>query len=466
MAKQTNQLGPEKLLTRIDWWFFVGANLFAFAVIMFFPFLRIWWWIICPLILSTQLEVLYFWFLRWDHNYANKKWVMLELIPPKELLTPLKAMEDVYTILWPTLNGPPNFREKWCEGILEEGADWLSFEIVSIEGKIHFYLRLVDSMRKSIEAALYAHYPQLEIKVVPDYTKNIPTNLPNEEWDIYGEDFITAKKAPYPIKTYEKFFEPQGEKISAEEKRIDPMASLLEQMAALGPGEQFWLQFILTTFDDETEKEIKKEADRIIGKIVKRPEKKSKTIKDELRAVLSAIIFGPVKVGEGEKATYKLVKPEKTETGEREMVLTPGEREIVTEVENKMRKPMFRTFIRGFYVARRANFKAANKVLTRSYFAHFHTQNMNYIKFSGKTRPKTKYFFRKSIPASRSKRMFRNYITRFTPLFPDRKKECAFLNTEELTTLFHFPFKITGMAIPTTESVQSKKSGPPSNLPM
>ncbi len=461
MASQSRQPSlPVKILIGSSWW------LFLFAIVLFFPFLRIWWWIFLPLMLVAELNTLYLWWLRWDHNYANKKWVLLEIVPPKELLTPLKAMEDVYTILWPTLHSPPNFREKWCEGILDEGAEWISFEIASIEGKIHFYLRVTEGMRKGIEPTLYAHYPQLEIREVPDYAQNIPAQLPNAEWDIYGEEFILGKKAPFPIKTYEKYFEPQGEKISAEEKRIDPMASLLEQLAGLGSGEQFWLQFILMTMDEDDEAAYKKEGQKIISKIVKRPEKKKKTLMDEFVTIIRFIILGPVKVGEGEKASYKLVKPEKTETGENEMVLTPGEREVLTEVENKLRKPVFRTFIRGCYVARRANFKGSNKTLTRSYFSHFFTPNMNFIKFSGKTRPKTKYLFRKSVPLQRSKKILRNYVTRFTPLFPDRKKEGAILSTEELTTLFHFPFKITGMAMQTTAAVQSKKSGPPPNLPM
>ena len=337
----------------------------------------------------------------------------------------------------------------------------MSFEIASIEGKIHFYARVVESHRHVVESALYAHYPQLEISEVPDYTKNIPDNLPNKEWDIYGEDFVLGKPPAYPIKTYEKFFEPQGERISAEEKRIDPVASLLESMSKLGPGEQFWLQFILIDMDDKSKPLWKKEAEGIIAKLAKRPEKKSKTIGEEISDMIFNIIYGPKKEGSGEKATYRW-----HETSKSEMVLTPGERETMTEIENKMKKPIFRTVIRGFYVAKRENWKYSHKVLTRSYFSHFQTQNLNHIRFSIVTRPKTKYWFRKRVPLVRSKRILRNFISRFTPLFPDRTRECAILSTEEIATLFHFPFKITGMAMPSTAKVESKKIGPPPNLPM
>ena len=175
--------------------------------------------------------------------------------------------------------------------------------------------------------------------------------------------------------------------------------------------------------------------------------------------------MGPKKEGSGERATYKWLEAAKSEEGEREMVLTPGEREIITEIENKLKKPVFRTNVRGVYVAKRENWKSYNKILARSYFSHFQTQNLNYMRFSLATRPKTHYVFRKRIPFLRTRRMFRNFVLRFPPFFPDRKKECPILNTEELATLFHFPIKVTGLVLPTMSRVESKKAGPPPNLP-
>ena len=439
------------------WW------VFLMLIVFFIPFLRIWWWIFAPFFLYIELRILYLWWINWDYAYANKKWVMLEIIPPKEVLVPLKAMDDIFTVMWGVNYSPANWRERWCEGQLADAGGWMSWEIASIEGKLHFYIRVLVGAKVSLETVLYGHYPELEISEVQDYTKNVPQNIPNEEWDVYGEDFILGEPAPYPIRTYEKFFEPQGEKISAEEKRIDPISSLLELMSKLGPGEQFWLQFITMSSD---EPQFKKDTDKIIAKISKRPAKHVKTFFEHIIEVVYHLVAGPKKEGSGEKASYSWLESTKTEEGEREMLLTPGEREILTEIENKIKRPIFRTTIRGVYVAKRENYQSAHRVLTRSYFSHFQTKNLNYLRFSTVTRPKTHYVFRNRIPFLRTRRMFRNYILRFTPLFPDRKKECPILSTEEMATLYHFPLKITGLVAPTMARVESKKGGPPPNLPM
>ncbi len=451
----------QRILIGSLWWVLI------MLIVLFVPFLRVWWWVIFPLILSIELKTQYIWWMNWDYNYANKKWAMLEIVPPKEVLVPLKAMEDVFTNMWAPLIFPANWRERWCEGQLADAPGWMSWEIVSIEGALHFYVRVPADYKVTLETALYGHYPELEIHEVADYTQAVPQNLPNKEWNTYGEDFILGRKPEvYPIRTYEKFFEPAGEKISAEEKRIDPMSSLLELMSRLGPGEQFWLQFITIAVQEDNEPGFYNDAKKEIGKLSNRPVKSNKTFVEDIWEMAYHLIAGPKKEGAGEKATYKWLESAKTEEGtDRELLLSPGEREILTEVENKLKRPIFRTNIRGVYVAKRENYQSANRILTRSYFSHFQTNNLNYIRFTTKTRPKTHYIFRTAIPLMRQRRQFRNYVQRFTPLFPDRTREMAILNTEELATLYHFPIKITGLVAPTMARVESKKGGPPPNLP-
>jgi len=462
-----------KLPRWLFWWEWVNKMIWdpfwwviLFLIILWVPFLRVWWWVFLPLMLASQLKTLYLWWLDWDFDYAKTKWVMLEITPPKEVLIPFKAMEDVFSTIWPVWDKPV-FREKWCDGMLEYIPAWCSFEIVSIEGKIHFYLRCLQQHRLMIESALYAHYPEVEILETSDYTKLVPQTVPNEEWDMYGEDLVTAKDNALPIKTYEKFFEPQGERISAEEKRIDPIISLLEAMSKLGPGEHYWVQFTTVPVGDRDEPDWKKEGQKIINKIAKRPEKKEPTFMEELSHAVRELIMGPEKEGEGESASYSWVPLERDEeTDELRISLTPGEREIITEIENKMKKPVFRTNIRGVYVARRENWKAPNRVITRTYMGHFMTANLNHFRFQGKTRPRVHFFMRKRRVFMRARKMFRMAVLRFPPLYPDRRSLCPILSTEELATMWHLPLKVSGMVTPTLGKIESKRAGPPANLPV
>lgn len=439
--------------------------IFLFLIILWIPFLRIWWWIFFPLILSAKLRELYLWWIDWDFAYAKSKWKIFEIIPPRENLVPMKAMEDVFSVIWPIWDGA-NWREKWCEGELDNSPFWCSWEIVSIEGKVHFYLRVLSQHITAVETALYAHYPDIEMRAASDYVNLVPPTVPNEEWNIYGEDFYLVTDPVYPLKTYEKFFEPQGEKISAEEKRMDPIISLLEGMSRLGPGEQYWMQFITIPIAD-SDMPWRESAKKTIDKMAKRPVKNEMSFWEELVYYLKMIVVGPEKEGAGDSASYSWPKFEKNEeTGDRELVLTPGERELIKDMEDKVKKATYKVVLRGFYAAKRENWRPSHRVLARSYFSHFTQQNGNRLSFVGETRPKVHYIMRKRRAFIRARKMFKNAVLRFTPDFPNREKFCAILSTEELATLFHLPLRTTGMLAPSLTTVDSKKGGPPPNLPI
>ena len=176
--------------------------------------------------------------------------------------------------------------------------------------------------------------------------------------------------------------------------------------------------------------------------------------------------MGPKKEGSGDSAKYYWEEDE--ETGEKQISLTPGEREILTEVEKKMSKPLFRTTMRGVYVAKRENWKSPNRIIMRSYAAHFATSNLNILGFQGATRPRIHYFWRRRRVFLRARKMFRNAVLRFPPLFPKRMSDDLqpIFSTEEMATMWHFPLRVSGMVSPTMANVESKKAGPPPNLPV
>jgi hypothetical protein len=457
-----------KLAPYLFWWPWVKKIIWdpfwwviLFLFILWVPFLRVWWWIFLPWMLQSQLRVIYIWWLNWDYDYQKQRWVVLEITPLEAMLMPLKAMEDVFASIWPLMD-IANFREKWCDGELAYGPYWCSWEIASIEGQIHFYARVLDQHRHTIESALWGHYPDIEIKEVPDYVKLVPPTVPNEEWDMYGEDWDLERDGQYPIKTYSTFFEPQGERISAEEKRIDPITSLLEAMSKLGAGEHYWVQFITVPVGDYDEPDFRKEGQKIINKIAKRPEKKQVTFFQMLSHTFGELLTGPVKDGD----SYSWVPLERDEeTDELKISLTAGEREVITEVENKLKKPLFRTTIRGVYVAKRESWKASHRVITRTYMGHFSHVHMNSLRFKSETRPRVHYFLRKRRVFLRARKMFRNTVLRFPPLYPDRQKLCPMLSTEEMATLWHFPLRVSGGSL-AMGKIESKKAGPPPNLPI
>jgi len=185
--------------------------------------------------------------------------------------------------------------------------------------------------------------------------------------------------------------------------------------------------------------------------------------------VAKQIILGPEKEGEGESTSYSWAQTEEDEeTGEMRISLTTGEREVITEVENKLKKPCFRTTIRGVYVAKRENWISPHKTIMRGYAGHFSTDNLNTLGFKGETRPKVHYFWRRRREFLRARKMFRMAVLRFPPLFPKRMSSDLnpILSAEEMATLYHFPIRVSGMLAPTMANVESKKAGPPPNLPI
>ncbi len=427
-----------------------------------------WWWFFLPIILFFPAKFFYFWWIKWEVWYKRNKWILIEVKPPKEILKPFRAMEDIFTIVWGIVDGP-NWKERWCEGEMTEGPYWISWEIVSIGGKIHFFIRILAEWRDMVESTIYSQYPEAEISEVDDYTKDISQDTLNEEWNIYSEDFSLWFEDSYPIKTYPMFFEEKPEVIK-EEKRLDPMDSLLEALSRLTPDEQFWLQIVTApVLPDDVPWMAKGRA--LADKLAKRPEPtKAKPIVEEAAEIL---ISGPQEE-----------KEEKQEIIPPEFKLTPGEREVLAAVENKITKPGYKTWIRIVYLSRKnAPRLGGNHKIGRSYFNQFMTENLNILVFYGPTRTKIHWWLRERRLYLRKRKQFKSYIERLPSSFPRTMsgeptfsfslpfklpprgpgiRGTIILNTEELATIYHFPAKIITPALP---YVEAKKGGPPPTLP-
>lgn len=416
--------------------------------------IKAWWWLPLPFILWKPASYLWL-FWRTELFLKKQKMILLEIKIPKETLKPVRAMEDIMAGLWQSFYDPPLFWEKWWEGKVILG---LQLETVSIGGEIHFFIRCPDYRRDIVESNIYSQYPEAEITLTEDYTKNVPQDMPNKDWDMWAADFRLFKPNPYPIKTY-KDFETETER--EEEKRVDPMASLLEVMGKMKPGEQLWVQIQATPISEHFAESFWKEGEALKEKLAKRPETpKPKPVLQEAAEIL---IKGPAEE-EKKGPVLELIAPE--------LRLTPGEKEIISGVEKKIAKPPFRCHIRFIFLGRREVWFKANLRLILSFFGRYVTENLNAPFPLGKTitkvtsRPPLNLLDSRRLYL-RKRKIFRLYRERFGPMFPragNRKTGTIILNTEELASLYHFPSRMVAPA-PGVPRVEAKKGGAPPELP-
>lgn len=402
-----------------------------------------------PALLYPAAKFLYRWWIMWEIYYKELNWMLFEIVPPSEVVKPFRAMEDVIHSLWPIYD-KANWREEWCMGELPLGPYWWSFEIASFGGEIHFYIRLEEKLRNFFESVLHAHYPEAEVFEVPDYTQNVPQNMPNESLDFYGEDYRFMKNDAYPIRTY-KFFEIKPEEVY-EEKRLDPLSALLERMTKLKKDEQAWFQIVLVPITDRDIPWATK-GRAIADKIARRPAKPKRSIIGEAARSLA---FGKTPFEE-EKKEEPVIPPE--------MKLTPGEREILQGIEDKIAKQGFKTSMRFIYVHKKGAYFSPYSKIVRSYFMHFGTQNLNVILYLPQTRTRVHFLFRQRRLFARKKDMFRKYVKRFPPCYPKVVGPGTLIfNAEEIASIFHLPMKAATLP-PGVPRILAKKGGPPPGIP-
>ena len=408
-------------------------------------------WFILPFLLYKPLKFFYVLYMETKWNISVKK-VVLEVRIPQHVTKPIKAMENIFGAIWPVYDPPKDWRTTFFEGktILS-----LSFELVGIDGIPHFFIRVPEGSRKMVETAIYSQYPDIEIFEVPDYTQNVPADMPNKEWDLWGCDFMPLKSDVYPIKTYTDFFEENPE--AKDEKRLDPLASLLEIISTLKKGEQIWIQITAVPFSVK-EDDIVKRGKEIIDHLVKRTKpKKNENPWPMFLEALSILITNKGFEKEEEK---------KEEAFPPEMRLTPGERDIVAAIERKISKTFYQTRLRYIYLAKRDVFFGGAKAYGPSFFSQFGTQNLNGFKPWKETITKIQApdIFAKRRLYLKKRNLFYNYVERnsaFDP-FPGGT---FILNSEELATIFHFP----GIEVAPTQSlrrIDTKRAAPPMSLPI
>ncbi len=426
--------------SRIDHFLNLPPNL------MLWEFFINFGWMILGIVYLYGFSLLYLLYIRTNWFKKNVRFILLAIDIPQGNEQSPKATENMFTYLGGA-HATQNFFEKWFEGEFQLS---FSYEIVSLEGYTQFLIRTPIKFKNLIETSVYSQYPDAEITEVEDYVNSVPQKYPDEEYDIWGSEFILSNHFAYPIKVYSEFEYPSG---PSETQFKDPMASLMDLNSTLGPGEQFWFQLIVipTGFDWTNESE--KEAMKVLGR-------KAKAKKD----ITDYFVEG---MGEASEIVYELWrdiedKPKKEEKQPTMMELTPKQKKQIEGIQNKASKLGFLAKIRVLYVAKKEVLNKA-KVVNGfvGYIKQFSALDLNGIKPDlSVTATKTAYFMKKDRLIKRKNRIMRNYVNRIE--YSGRTP--GLYNIEELATLWHFPID-SSVRAPMIQKAPGRKADAPSGLP-
>lgn len=402
-------------------------------------------WVLLLLMLLWLTIVIYSFYIQGKY-IGSLKWHLLAIdIPIEEGVPHLKKVENFFATLLGA-HGSITLVEKYLQGEVQQ---WFSLELVSIDGYIQYMIRTTEKFKDLVEAAIYAQWPNAEVTEVEDYTTKIPNDLPNEDWKLFGMEWINVMPEAYPLRTYRNFEHMMSQTFA------DPMGTVLETFARGRPGEQFWFQIIITPINESW----KDEGRKIVKKLIGAPVKEEKTFIDKILSPLWQIMYGTAM----ELFALEPYEEKKSDPPPSQVIfLSPGEGEIVSAIEEKLSKIGYKCKLRFIYVARPDVFnkgRAANPMIGA--IKQVNTMNMGALKPYNPSVTKVQYFFVNTRVKRRIRLILGNYKARSNGM---GVPGLGFvLNIEELATLWHFPGE--GFTTPPVSRVEAKKGTPPTTLP-
>ncbi|HRH33125.1 MAG TPA: hypothetical protein PK720_03245 [bacterium] len=422
-------LPMETALWRIFFWYFGWLPI---AIIMLWGLIQLW-------LFERRSS--------WEHH---QKFILLAIDVPRNNEQSLMAVENLLTYLAGG-HGTYTLIEKWWHGKIQLA---FSLEIISIGGYIQFLVHTPAHFKNLIESAVYSQYPDAEIYEVEDYTKMAPNKFPDEDYDIFGTEFIQVAHEILPIKTYPQFEHDFGE---SNTKFRDPMTSLMDLMSSLRKGEQLWYQIILVPISTSWTAEAQHYIDEKLGK--GHPVTRANSIADSLVKALGALsemiysLWGEIDEHDKKDAKTALKFPE----------LDPLAKAQIEGAHRKMGKMGFEVCIRMVYLSRKEVMnkpKVVNGFV--GYIKQFNTNDLNALKPDTKlTMTSASYFFTKGRINHKKNSIMQGYKHR-SDLIGHKP---WVMNVEEIASLWHFPLDAVTKA-PLIQRSAGKKIEPPISLPI
>jgi len=370
-------------------------------------------YIIYAVLIIGPLYLLYLWW-RIAENKKRMAWLgsqeyetLLIEVPRNNEKAPLAA-EQMFASL---------------HGIYDETSSYqchLSFEIVSIDKFVQFYIFVPKRLVDFVEGQIYAQYPTVEINKVEDYASRS---------EVVGRftagcELLTTKSEVYPIKLFSDF-------------EVDPLSGITSVMSKIQPGEEMWLQIIIRPVGDEWQER----GVTLINQVKSGSAGNEITLKNFPKKLAKGLAeFG--------KNVFRLaINPHHELPGAasgEEVKLSGPVEEALKSVEYKVMKLGFETKIRIISIADNPTSAQVKTQGLAAAFKQFNTTNAN--------------GFKHTPIVINDDTFLKEYKNR------DFQSNGYILNISELAAIYHLPHQT--VETPHIVWAGSKKGEPPSNLPL
>lgn len=394
-------------------------------------------------------------FFLWHHYVAERfiggiEWVILEIQLPRVMTKTPLAMELFLSNALYHMSNKGGWETYW------QGAVhfWYSLELVSIDGQVHFFIRVPSRIQHLVETQLYAQFPQVRVFQVPDYTEVIPRYSNDGPWHLWGCEFKLDKHDAWTIKTYKDFgLDKASDK---EELKIDPMSGVLEFLGAIDRGEQVWIQIIIR----QSEKTY-----HTHGTLFKHHgfyEEAGHYWDQELALWTNNRVDGtkeirlPPTMETEIKKSFEKMEQLVFDTGIRVVILADKSQVSSATFDNTRRAA--RVIFRQYAHMSSNSFERFNGTVIGSAWGDPFGKRTEKLKQYMLTYYKLRIMFYPFLLRSREQK---GLLAKF---FSPNVPQYSVLSTEELATIYHFPGMVS--ETPSYQRIESKTAKPPSNLPM
>lgn len=370
---------------------------------------------------------------------ARQKNILLELRLPRDTMKTPVAMDAIFA----TLHIGPGEATWYKKLILGGTRPWFSYELVSTGGRVHFYIWTRDAMRRAIESAIYAQYPNAELVEVPDYSREYDPAAHGNT--VTGFDYVLGQPDPFPLKTYIDY---GLDRPAKPEEQVDPLAQIIELFGSIGPNEHMWLQFVARINRNE----------KYRGK--KNPDGSDYKFADALKEEREKIRSAAVRKVKGTDALGNATENEVYSPP------TEGEKDKIKAMETKASKQLFEVGVRALYSAPEEYAQGIMGAFLVSLFKPFNTENMNSLGVSGAFSNKFSNYPWEDPGGHHEHHELERLVDvyrRRSFFFDPYRGDTNILNTEELATMFHVPSST--VATPGLPRIGSTTGGAPVNLP-